>query len=87
MLLAVTQSQAIVNLSSFKIISINKTEDGDVYILTDDNIILGKYSLEEALKIIPWMASEIGDADSNKNIAFTMPMSVSLLKKEESNEN
>jgi hypothetical protein len=83
MILAVTQSQAIINLTSFQSISINTTEDGKVYILVDNNIVLGQYTWEEALDIIPWIADEIGKKSSTDNIVFAMPMSDVLLPKEE----
>lgn len=83
MILAVTQSQAIINLTSFQSISINTTEDGKVYILVDNNIVLGQYTWEEALNIIPWIADEIGKKSSTDNIVFSMPMSQALLPKEE----
>jgi hypothetical protein len=83
MVLAVTQSQAIINLTSFQSISINTTEDGKVYILVDNNIVLGQYTWEEALDIIPWIADEIGKKSSTDNIVFAMPMSDVLLPKEE----
>ena len=83
MLLAVTQSQAIINLTSFQSISINTTEDGKVYILADNNIILGQYTWEEALEVIPWIADEIGKKSATDNIVFSMPMSQVLLPKEE----
>ena len=83
MILAVTQSQAIINLTSFQSISINTTEDGKVYILVDNNIVLGQYTWEEALEVIPWIADEIGKKSATDNIVFSMPMSQVLLPKEE----
>ena len=88
MVLAVTQSQAVVNLTEFNIITINKTEDDKVYVLADNglnskNIILGQYTWEEALEIIPWIVDEIGKKSATDNIVFAMPRSQVLLPKEE----
>lgn len=67
-------SGAIINADNITAISIVATEDGKFDVVADQNYILGVYdSVEDAMSVLRWVASELGEHTDSLNLCFTMP--------------
>lgn len=67
-------SGAIINADNITAISIVATEDGKFDVVADQNYILGIYdSVEDAMSVLRWVASELGEHTDSLNLCFTMP--------------
>lgn len=67
-------SGAIINANNITAISIVATEDGKFDVVADQNYILGVYdSVEDAMSVLRWIASELGEHTDSLNLCFTMP--------------
>ena len=67
-------SGAIINANNITAISIVATEDGKFDVVADQNYILGVYdSVEDAMSVLRWIASELGEHTDSRNLCFTMP--------------
>lgn len=65
---------AIINADNITAISIVATEDGKFDVVADQNYILGIYdSVEDAMSVLRWVASELGEHTDSLNLCFTMP--------------
>lgn len=75
-----TQNYSLVNISNFSNIACvtqtNDNEEIEYYIAVDQNIILGKYNLEEIPQIISWIGDTIAKHNSEENLCLSMPPSV-----------
>lgn len=65
---------AIINADNITAISIIATEDGKFDVVADQNYILGIYeNVQDAMSVLTWMASELGEHTDSRNLCFTMP--------------
>lgn len=76
MLIIYTQNKAFVNISNFNRIFATQDENGEI-IITDGEVVLGKYQSErECIIVLDWLAQIFGNSDPNKNTVITMPYGV-----------
>lgn len=67
---------AIINADNITAISIIATEDGKFDVVADQNYILGIYeNVQDAMNVLKWVASELGERTDSRNLCFTMPTS------------
>ena len=67
-------SGAIINADNITAISIIATEDGKFDVVADQNYILGIYeNVQDAMNVLTWVASELGEHTDSRNLCFTMP--------------
>lgn len=67
-------SGAIINADNITAISIVATEDGKFDVAADQNYILGVYeNVQDAMSVLTWVASELGEHTDSRNLCFTMP--------------
>ena len=67
-------SGAIINADNITAISIVATEDGKFDVVADQNYILGVYeNVQDAMSVLTWVASELGEHTDSRNLCFTMP--------------
>lgn len=67
-------SGAIINADNITAISIVATEDGKFDVVADQNYILGIYeNVQDAMNVLTWVASELGEHTDSRNLCFTMP--------------
>lgn len=67
-------SGAIINADNITAISIVATEDGKFDVVADQNYILGIYdSVKDAMRVLTWIASGLGEYTDSRNLCFTMP--------------
>ena len=67
---------AIINADNITAISIVATEDGKFDVVADQNYILGIYeNVQDAMNVLTWVASELGEHTDSCNLCFTMPTS------------
>lgn len=65
---------AIINADNITAISIVTTEDGKFDVVADQNYILGIYeNVEDAMSVLTWIASELGEHIDSRNLCFTIP--------------
>lgn len=78
MIIILTQNKGIVNLNHIKSIFVDKNKEANTnnYVVVADDIILGYYNtLEDAVKVVIWIADSIGNKDS-ENATLIMPQSI-----------
>lgn len=82
MITVFTQNCSLVNISNFSTITCmtqqNEDEEVEYLIVLDQNIILGKYDMEQIPEVIAWIGSSIANHKNGENLCLSMP----LLKKD-----
>lgn len=77
-----TQNCSLVNISNFSTITCmtqqNENEEVEYLVVLDQNIILGKYTMEQIPEVIMWIGSSIANHKNDENLCLSMP----LLKKD-----
>lgn len=74
MIVIVTQSRALVNMSSFSAIYASYDEENKKYIITDGQYVYGEYEYDQdTVEVLTWMAQCISQADPTQNLVITMP--------------
>jgi hypothetical protein len=65
---------AIINADNITTIGIVATENGKFDIVADQNYVLGIYeNAQDAVNVLTWIASELGEHTDSRNLCFTMP--------------
>ena len=65
---------AIINIENITSISVVATDDGKFDVVADQNYILGIYeNAQDAMSVLTWIASELGEHTDSRNLCFTMP--------------
>jgi hypothetical protein len=75
MISVLTQNNgAIINVENVTSISIVATDDEKFAVVADQNYVLGTYeNAQDAISVLTWIASELGEHTDSRNLCFTMP--------------
>ena len=81
MITILSQNKALINISDFETIYVDKDEAQHNIIVLNGNYIIGQYdTIEDCIAVIDWIATIIGD-NTNNNLTIKMPNEVSKYEK------
>ena len=52
----------------------NENEEVEYLVVLDQNIILGKYTMEQIPEVIMWIGSSIANHKNDENLCLSMPL-------------